>query len=244
MQPELVAAALRLTGGTWQVIAMLLAAGLFWLQYIDLKDRLQPEPRHRLILAYLLGMAACWLAVGLFWLTELLGFPEYDAGDGGWLATYCFLVIGPIEEGAKLLVALAIVFRWRVFDEPVDGLVYPAAIALGFASLENFIHLPGLPLSEQLGRSFALPFTHTMFAAIWGLAIAHARFHMAPGWRRTWLQLGAVALAMALHGFYDWLIFAHRATYWVGGLMLVIWAIVIGRARSLVRPRPVSAPRG
>ena len=89
------------------------ATSLFWLQYIDLKDRLQPEPRHKLIFAYLLGIAACGIALLAFWLTERFGFPEYDAGDAGWLATYCFLIIGPIEEGAKVIVFLAVVWWQR-----------------------------------------------------------------------------------------------------------------------------------
>ena len=213
---------------------MLLATSLFWLQYADLKDKLQPEPRHKLIFAYLLGIGACGIALLAFWLTDILGFPEYDAGDLGWLTTYCFLIIGPIEEGSKLLVFLAIVYRWKEFDEPIDGLVYPAAIAFGFATLENFIHLPGMPLGEQLGRSFALPFTHAMFAAIWGLGIAHARFHIATRWKRTWFQIGSVLLAMFLHGLYDWLIFAHKASLEIGVLIFIIWAGVIWRARKLV----------
>ena len=212
----------------------LLATSLFWLQYIDLKDRLQPEPRHKLIFAYLLGISACGLALLAFWLTEWFGFPEYDVGDAGWLATYCFLVIGPIEEGAKVLVFLAVVCRWRAFDEPIDGLVYPASIAFGFATMENFIHLPGTPLGQQLGRSFALPFTHAMFAAIWGLGIAHARFHIQTRWKRTWFQIGSVVLATTLHGLYDWLIFAHQASLEIGGLMFAIWAGVTWRARKLV----------
>lgn len=215
---------------------MLLAAALFWLQYIDLKDRLQPEPRRRLIGAFVGGMFACGIALAGFWLTDWLGFPEFDEGDSGWLATYCFLVIGPMEEGAKLLVALLIVFRWREFDEPIDGLVYSAAIALGFATVENLIHLPGLPLAEQLGRSFALPFTHTLFAAVWGLAIAHARFRLTARWQRTWLPIAGVVLAMGLHGLYDWLIFAHRATLWLVLLVVILWAVMIWRARQLVRP--------
>jgi len=202
---------------------MLLATSLFWLQYADLKDKLQPEPRHKLIFAYLLGIGACGLALAAFWLTDILGFPEYDAGDRGWLATYCFLIIGPIEEGAKLLVFLAVVYRWKEFDEPIDGLVYSAAIAFGFATL-----------GEQLGRSFALPFTHAMFAAIWGLGIAHARFHIKTRWKRTWFQIGSVLLAMFLHGLYDWLIFAHKASIEIGVLIFVIWFAVIWRARKLV----------
>jgi RsiW-degrading membrane proteinase PrsW (M82 family) len=222
---------------------MLLAAALFWLQYVDLKDRLQPEPRRRLILAFLCGMAACGIALSAFWLTDVLGFPDFDEGDSGWLAAYCFLVIGPVEEGAKVLVALLIVFRWREFDEPVDGLVYSAAIALGFATVENFIHLPGLPLGEQLGRSFALPFTHTLFAAVWGMAIAHARFRLTDRWRRIGLQTGGVLAAMTLHGLYDWLIFAHRATARIGVLVLVLWAMMIWQARKAVTGLPAETDR-
>ncbi|MBI1175959.1 PrsW family intramembrane metalloprotease [bacterium] len=229
-----VQSALHLTGGPWQIAGMLLAAALFWLQYIDLKDRLRPEPRRRLVGAFVLGIIACALALGAFWLTDVLGFPEFDEGDSGWLATYCFLVIGPVEEGAKLLVALLIAFRWKEFDEPIDGLVYAAAIALGFATLENFIHLPGLPLGQQLGRAFALPFTHTLFAGVWGLAIAHARFRIRGRWQRTWLQIGAVMAAMGLHGLYDWLIFAHRATGKVSALVFVLWAMMIWQARKAV----------
>ena len=100
--------------------------------------------------------------------------------------------------------------------------------------MENFIHLPGMPLGEQLGRSFALPFTHAMFAAIWGLGIAHARFHISTRWKRTWFQIASVVLSIFLHGLYDWLIFAHEASMEIGVLMFVIWAVVIGRARTLV----------
>jgi RsiW-degrading membrane proteinase PrsW (M82 family) len=213
---------------------MLLATSLFWLQYIDLKDRLQPEPRHKLISAYLLGIGGCGVALLAFWLTDVFGFPEHDVGDTGWLATYCFLVIGPIEEGAKVFVFLAVVYRWTEFDEPVDGLVYPSAIAFGFATMENFIHLPGMPLGEQLGRSFALPFTHAMFAAIWGLGIAHARVHIETRWKRNWFQIASVIVAMALHGLYDWLIFAHQASLQIGLLIFAIWAGVTWRARRLV----------
>jgi RsiW-degrading membrane proteinase PrsW (M82 family) len=227
--------ALRLTGGPWQIAGMLLAAGLFWLQYIDLKDRLQPEPRRHLLAAFALGIVSCGIALLAFWLTELLGFPEYDVGDDAWLATYCFLVIGPVEEGAKLLVALAIVFRWREFDEPIDGFVYAAAIALGFATAENFIHLPGLPLGEQLGRSFALPFTHTLFAAIWGFAFAYARFSETKRWRKTWIRIASVLSAMLLHGLYDWLIFAHHSSQAAGVFVFGLWAFMIWRVRRAVR---------
>ena len=53
----------------------------------------------------------------------------------------CFLVIGPCEEIAKFLAVRLFVYRNHEFDEPLDGIIYAAAAALGFASLENVLYV-------------------------------------------------------------------------------------------------------
>jgi len=220
---------------TWQLLGVILASALFWMQYVNLKDRWQPEPRRRLFLAFALGVVAWGLAVLGFMVLDAIGVPDIKMGERLWTAVYCFLIVGPLEEGAKALVAYLFVFRWREFDEPIDGFVYAAAISLGFASLENFHNVPQVGWLEQLARTAALPITHTLFSAIWGFGAAHARFAVAPGARRWLWQLGTLALAMIAHGLYDFLIFAYQATLVTSGLALVIWAFVIWRARTCVR---------
>ena len=73
----------------------------------------------------------CFVAI------DALGVPDIQFGERPWTAAYCFLIVGPVEEGDKVLLPYLIVFRWRQFDEPIDGFEYAAAISLGFASVEN-----------------------------------------------------------------------------------------------------------
>jgi len=219
---------------TWQIIGVILASALFWMQYVDMKDHRQPEPRRRLLLAFLLGIVGWGLAILAFLMVDELDVPDIKFGERTWTAIYCFLIVGPIEEGAKALMAYLFVFRWREFDEPIDGFVYAAAISLGFASMENFYNTPELGWLEQLARTAALPITHTLFSAIWGFGAAHARFSVPQGLRRTIWQFGTLALGMMAHGLYDFLLFAFQATYVTGGLALILWAFVIWRAKACV----------
>jgi protease PrsW len=226
---------------TWQLVGMVLASALFWMQYVDLKDRLRPEPRKLLLIAFLLGIVAWLMALLFFTACDVFGLPEPHSGGKWWTAAYCLLLIGPVEEGAKILLAYLFVFGWREFDEPIDGFVYAAAISLGFASVENSCNLPDLPFAEQLARTAALPLTHTLFGAVWGFGIARARLRMAPGLRRTLWQAASAALGMELHGLYDFLLFAYNATLLTSALMLIVWVFVIWHARVLVKqPRLVA----
>jgi len=223
------------SAGTPAVITMVIASALFWLQYVDLKDTVAPEPLRRLLAAFGLGIVAALMAMGAFTVLDIAGLPALDSGGVGWMALFSFGLIGPIEEGAKILVAALIVFRWQEFDEPIDGFVYAAAISLGFATLENLHHLPGMPVNEQLARAITLPLTHTLFAAVWGLGIARARLGDVPfGGRRLW-AVGSVVLAMSLHGLYDFILFAWEATLLTSGIALVLWLVVIARAHTLTR---------
>jgi len=225
------------SAGGAQILGLLLASALFWLEYVDTKDRYQPEPHRRLVIAFVLGSAAAGMAIILFELLASAGLEFPAGGEPRAIALYCLLLIGPIEEGVKILVACLFVFRWRVFDEHIDGFVYAAAISLGFASLENFNHLPGLPLTEQLARTATLPLTHSLFAAIWGLGFARAQLHATTAASRWAWRVGSAGLAMLLHGLYDFLIFAYQASVATSGLVLIIWLSLIYRARQLAQGR-------
>jgi len=226
---------------TWQLLGMIMASAVFWMQYVDLKDRIKHEPRKLLLLSFLLGIVASLIALLLFGACDALGVPGPEGRGELWTAGYCFLLIGPVEEGAKVLVAFLFVFGWSEFDEPIDGFVYAAAISIGFASVENYYNLPSLPLWEQLAHTATLPLTHTLFAAVWGFGIAWARLCIGPGARRTALQACSVLLAMSLHGLYEFLLFAYQATFLTSGLILVIWVFVIWRARECLRQQAALA---
>ena len=86
----------------WVMLGMVLAAAVFWMQYVDLKDRFFPEPRTRLLMAFGLGVLAGGLALGCFTALDRLGLPDPWSGEAGWMAVYCLGFIGPVEEGVNI----------------------------------------------------------------------------------------------------------------------------------------------
>lgn len=228
------------------------AAGvLLWLAYFDRKDALRPEPRGRLALAF----AAGTLSPGLAWLLYLavggLGGARGPGPPGAGAVLFSLAVIGPVEEGAKYLVGRLVVFRWRSFDEPVDGLVYGAAIGIGFAAVETLLALasspgPSLPL---LARALAAPLTHGLFGGLAGLGVSLARFGEGrAGLPPAALELGGLAAAALAHGAYDALLLGAgsppAAAVLVGVLWLSLLAALPRIAAGPGTPRPGRAPRG
>src|SRR5262245_952470 len=116
-------------------VAVAVSFALVWIYAFYREDARQREPLWMVALAGLGGLLAFPLALVLEdWLLPGNGALE---GALGPRAAACFLVAGPVEEGAKFLAILLLVWPWSHFDEPVDGLVYAAAAGAAFALVEN-----------------------------------------------------------------------------------------------------------
>jgi RsiW-degrading membrane proteinase PrsW (M82 family) len=154
-------------------------------------DRWEPEPRGALWFAFLWGAAASVAIALLVSLGVQLAVYYATQGQGGVGDFFSAVIQAPlVEESAKGLGVLIIflVLR-RHFDGPVDGLVYGATVAAGFAFTENILYF-GSSLIESggvgLGFTFFLrgimsPFAHVMFTACTGVALGFA------SQRRGWL---------------------------------------------------------
>ena len=98
-------------------IAPVLMPVLFWAGYHYYKDRHLPEPLGHLLLAFTLGIAAFWLGklmyVGLGYVD--LRYDAYLLADRNpiGLFFYAVLVIGVIEELAKMVFFLLIILRFK-----------------------------------------------------------------------------------------------------------------------------------
>ncbi|GAB2461266.1 RsiW-degrading membrane proteinase PrsW (M82 family) [Conyzicola lurida] len=181
--------------------------GVHWI------DRWEPEPRGILVFAFLWGAGAS-VAVALIvgaQLTGVISAITSDVGAGEFLSA---VVEAPlVEEGAKALGLLLIfLFARKHFDGPIDGLVYAAWVAGGFAFTENILYfgvqlltvgtLDGGLAEIFLARGLMSPFAHVMFTACTGIALGFAA-------RRTnavaavgVLLLGLVP-AVLLHAFWN-----------------------------------------
>lgn len=199
---------------------------LFWGAYHYHKDRHLPEPLGHLVLAFLLGIVASYLAGALYAGLDVVGLRQ-DAlqladTDSLALFAYSVLVIGPVEELAKLLPFLLIILRFREFDEPLDGIIYASFIALGFSAAENVHYLQFLSPVEAAARGFAGPVVHIVFASIWGHWIGLA-FLDGQGLLRC--SLIGFAIAAGLHGIYDFIVLLKPVgALPIGALLIVsIW---------------------
>ncbi|WP_245635834.1 PrsW family intramembrane metalloprotease [Herbiconiux solani] len=179
---------------------------------ITLIDRWEPEPRPALWFALLWGAAAS-ITIALIVDFSFEVAVELAGGDPGGVGDVVGSVVqAPIvEEGAKAagILILLLVLR-RQFDGPVDGLVYGATVAAGFAFTENILYF-GQALIESggvgLGFTFVLrgilsPFAHVMFTACTGVALGFAvrRKSRLAG---VGLFVVGLGLAMGLHALWN-----------------------------------------
>jgi len=206
---------LAFLGATAFVVAGILALvplaivllGISWI------DRWEPEPRGALAFAFLWGAAASVAIALLFDLGVQLVAAVVGIGDGFWSLFLSLVVQAPIVEELGKALGLLILF-WvvrRQFDGPVDGIVYGAMIAVGFAFTENIQYF-GLALGEAQGfgevgeifvmRGLMSPFAHVMFTACTGVIMGFASRRATPFGMVGWAALGLVP-AILLHAFWN-----------------------------------------
>src|SRR5512136_1399728 len=161
------------------VPAFFMAAIVYWL------DRYEKEP------LILLGAAFFWGAVvaagGAFIINTIFGIGIYaltGSGDVADQATAA-LVAPFVEEGVKgLAVLIVFLFFRKEFDSILDGIIYAAITALGFAATENvlYIYRNGY-LANGWGGFWALVFVrvmlvgwmHPFFTSFTGIGLASSR---------------------------------------------------------------------
>lgn len=174
-------------------------------------DRWEPEPKPALVFALLWGAAA---SVAIALLTSFgvqLAGALAGIGPSAAVDFATTVIQAPIvEEVAKGFGILLLfwVFR-RHFDGPVDGIVYGAMIAVGFAFTENIQYF-GLALSSVdggVGETFFLrgilsPFAHVMFTACTGAVLGFASRRATASAGFGYFLLGLIP-AIALHALWN-----------------------------------------
>jgi RsiW-degrading membrane proteinase PrsW (M82 family) len=200
-------------------------------------DRWEPEPRWALWFAFLWG-AAVSVAIALLVDLGVQLFTALSNPAGTTDEAVQAVVQAPIvEELAKGIgILLIYAFSRAHFDGPVDGLVYAATVAAGFAFTENILYF-GVALIEggagELGMTFLVrgifsPFAHVLFTACTGVAIGVAARRGGGVQVIGWFLLGLTA-AILLHAFWNGsLAFADAfALYFTVQVPIFIAAIVV-----------------
>ena len=179
---------------------------------INWLDRYEKEPK------LLLGAAFLWGVViaggGAFILNTAFGLGIYAlTGSEGAAEFGTTSIIAPIiEEGLKGLAVLVVFLMFRnEFDSVLDGVVYAAVTAMGFAAIENvlYIYRNGYLESGWEGlwtlviiRVILVGWMHPFFTAFTGIGLAIARMS-----RNLLVKIIAVptgyAIAVTAHAFHN-----------------------------------------
>jgi len=212
------------------------APGAFWLWLIYQRDRYIPAPPFLVVRTFLWGVAVSLPVVIVEALLEAVGGVTLGGGLPGdssvaRIAYGAFVVAGFTEEAAKFLVVRRTVYPSPYFRHSLDGVIFAAASALGFASIENVFYMAEFGPAVILVRGPFSTLAHVFFSVAWGYALGQQK--QAGRGRRV---AAALLAAMFLHGLFDFLLFLADPQYAAWAFVLfaaaaVVFIILIGRAR-------------
>ncbi len=151
------------------LIALLPAVAWFFLWRFQDKEK---EPFRAMFLCFLFGMLA---TLPFFFLRT---YPELLSGLHVNLQTLILAFGEEIVKAVLLIIAIEFTHKW--FTQIVDGLIYGAALALGFAFAENlsylleFSNIDASFTAVYLVRSLNTMVAHSLFTALFGFFYATA----------------------------------------------------------------------
>ncbi|MBC8081065.1 MAG: intramembrane metalloprotease PrsW [Gorillibacterium sp.] len=217
---------MRLSVMILSLVAAAVAPGFALLTYLYLKDRYETEPIKVVLRMFLCG------ALSVFPVMVLQRALILSLGENTFM--FSFVYSAGMEELMKWSILYLLIYKHVDFDEPYDGIVYAAAVSLGFATLENVIYaLMNFTTFSQIMLRALLPVSgHALFAIVMGYYMGRAKFNRSKSTRLQLLWL-SLLLPILYHGLFDYILTDYQ-TYWVwmmAPLMIYLWARSLWRIK-------------
>lgn len=213
-------------------LALAIAPGLFWLWFYYKRDKFDPEPKSLIAKTFFMGIVICFPVI-------ILELPFPGAFLGAVIAAPLF------EELFKYFAVRWVAFKHSAFNEPFDGIIYSAAAALGFATIENVFYVVGTYLREGAAAMTTVVIMravlsvpgHTLFSGFWGYALGKAKFM--PAQDGKGLIVRGLLLAMASHAAFNFmLVVSPYLAIIVIGLVIFLWVIMMRRIKEMLKESP------
>ncbi|WP_227395259.1 glutamic-type intramembrane protease PrsW [Jeotgalibacillus aurantiacus] len=206
------------------IISAAIAPGLALLSYFYLRDQYDTEPVFTVLRAFILGLAVTFPVMFIqYVLEEEIVFSS--------LVLQSFLAYGLLEEFFKWFILYFYIIHLIEFDEPYDGIVYGAAVSLGFATLENVLFLAVFGLETAVGRALLPVSSHALFGVVMGYYIGKAKFTKEQNKKR--LILISLILPILLHTLYDYILVSSvHWIYYIIPFMLFLWWLGLWKVKK------------
>lgn len=151
------------------ILSAAIAPGLALLSYFYMRNQMATEPRRTLIHAFIYGAIVTFPILFIQYVLQ-----EEHAFASVFVTNVVFTSI--IEEFFKWLIIFVIILRNVEFDDPYDGILYGAAVSLGFATVENIIYLLSFGLNTAFIRAILPVSSHALFGVVMGYYFGKSKF--------------------------------------------------------------------
>ncbi|MEK3765203.1 glutamic-type intramembrane protease PrsW [Solibacillus sp. FSL K6-4121] len=151
------------------ILSAAIAPGLALLSYFYLRNQMDTEPRRTLFQAFIYGAIITFPVLFLQFVLK-----EEETFSNPFFINVIFT--SSIEELVKWLIILAVILRHVEFDDPYDGILYGAAVSLGFATVENVIFLLSFGLDQAFMRALLPVSSHALFGVVMGYYYGKGKF--------------------------------------------------------------------
>ncbi len=180
---------------------------VLWLWYFSSRSRYKRPAVRVLGITFLYGALSTIPALALNLFGQSIFLDLFGRNQITHLLVL-FFIVGPVEEMIKLLVVYLYAYRRPEFDEPLDGVIYSATAALGFAAIENVVYLAqNDPMLVLLRGPLSNP-GHALFSSLWGLSLSRAKAAPNLANERIPIIVRGWLAASLLHALFDILLVA------------------------------------
>ncbi|WP_075982153.1 glutamic-type intramembrane protease PrsW [Bacillus massilinigeriensis] len=200
-----------------------LAPGMALLSYFYLKDQYESEPLPMVFRTFIFGAL---LVFPIMFIQHVLSSENMLNSN----IVNAFVYTGMLEEFFKWFILFYTAYQHVEFDEPYDGVVYGAAVSLGFATVENILYLISNGLEFAFGRAFLPVSSHALFGVIMGYYLGKGKFTLQS--KNKWLIL-SLLIPIFLHGVYDYILISieHWLNY-ILPFMIFLWWLGLKKVKS------------
>ena len=131
-----------------------------------------------------------------------------DGGDfpSGEYAFLHFFRAAYLEEGLKFAFLIFVCVRLDALNEPIDAIVYGAAIGLGYAAMENlgYLYLDKAWSLETVKVRYYPLVMHLGFGVVMGWLLSQSLFDEPSKFKRRFLIVLSLLIPVVYHGTYNY----------------------------------------
>ena len=151
------------------LLSVAIAPALALLSYFYLRKEISAEPSRLLLHTFIYGAI---LTFPILFIQHV--FQEEQIFSS--LFIHQAIVTSALEEFFKWLVLIVAIYKHVEFDDPYDGILYGASVALGFATVENILYLLNFGMDAAILRAILPVSSHALFGVLMGYYIGRAKF--------------------------------------------------------------------